>query len=94
MLFRVAQEAINNTIKYVDANKIEITLTYGTNDFEMAIVDNGVGFDYDAAGFKESVGINSMYQRTKVIDGRLNIITAPDAGMSVILNMSNAVKNG
>ncbi len=44
-LFRVVQEAIQNTIKYAEANIIEVVFKDTDNGFELTIKDNGKGFD-------------------------------------------------
>lgn len=83
MIFRIAQEAIQNTIKYAQAGKMEIRLAYNTGDFEMSVADNGNGFDYHSPVFKEGVGMISMRQRTRIIEGKLSIVSAPGKGTIV-----------
>jgi signal transduction histidine kinase len=94
MAFRIAQEAINNTIKFAEAQSVVIRLSYTGNAFQMMVTDDGIGFDNKVATFEEGIGMLSMRQRAKIVDGHIDIISTPDAGTSVILNIPNAINNG
>ena len=85
MIIRIAQEAINNTIKYAYASTLEIRLSYQEKMFKMEIVDNGKGFDLHSK--EMGIGIQSMRQRTNIINGTLEIVSAENAGTSVVLVM-------
>jgi len=45
--YRIIQEAINNSINYVEASQINIYLKNNTNDFNVLIEDDGKGFDIE-----------------------------------------------
>ncbi|RQO29647.1 hypothetical protein DBR32_15425 [Taibaiella sp. KBW10] len=83
MLFRIAQEAIQNSIKYARANEISIFLRYGTHDFAMSLSDNGIGFDVEQADFKPGLGITSMHDRAKNINGLLTIHSRTGKGTRI-----------
>ncbi|OJW79583.1 MAG: hypothetical protein BGO69_12700 [Bacteroidetes bacterium 46-16] len=93
MAFRIAQEAINNTIKFAEADCLVIRLSYTDSTFQMAVTDDGIGFDTKTDSFEEGVGMLSMHQRAKIVGGQIDIVSAPDNGTSVILNISNTNTN-
>ena len=45
MLYRIIQEAINNTIKYANASIVSIQLSADEQEITVIIEDNGIGFD-------------------------------------------------
>lgn len=67
VLFRITQEAINNTIKYSMADELRIRLTLLTDQIEFTIVDNGVGFDMDT--IEQGFGLAGMENRVKALNG-------------------------
>lgn len=70
-LYRIAQEAINNAIKYSNTSEIKISLIEKFDSIEMEISDNGVGFDLKNK--VDGKGIGNMNERAKLIDGSFTI---------------------
>ncbi len=64
-LFRIAQEAINNTLKYAEANCLLVRLT--SNILE--IKDDGIGFDTNSV--RKGYGLNNIKERVRDINGEL-----------------------
>jgi two-component system, NarL family, sensor kinase len=87
MIFRIAQEAIQNAIKHAEADAIEIKLIYQDDNFEMWIEDNGKGFDSEFDDYSESIGMMSMRQRAKIVEGNLNVRSATGKGTVVCLQI-------
>jgi glucose-6-phosphate-specific signal transduction histidine kinase len=67
VLFRITQEAINNTIKHSMADELRIRLTLLTDQIEFTIGDNGVGFDL--ATTQQGFGLAGMENRVKALNG-------------------------
>jgi len=91
-LYRVTQEAVNNTIKYADADYILITINHSTTVLSIHIQDNGKGFDTskvpenpssDAEG---GMGLFFMKERMTYINGKIFINSIPGEGTRVTLN--------
>jgi signal transduction histidine kinase len=78
-LFRVVQEALQNAIKYSQAKNVSVHLGSDSDGMRLTILDNGVGFDIDAA-WGNGVGLVSMVERLEAIGGSLQIDTRPGAG--------------
>ena len=78
-VFRIAQEALQNALKYSQAHHLRMHLSGGSGQLTLDIVDDGVGFDVDAAWGK-GLGLISMVERLEAIGGRLEIQSASGAG--------------
>jgi len=71
IVVRIAQEVIQNSLKHAHANKLIIALQYKENLFEMRLKDDGVGFQINKK--TDGIGIQSIYNRSKIISGILAI---------------------
>ena len=81
--FRVLQEALRNSVKHSGARHIEVGL-YGTPDeVHLAVTDCGVGFDRKAAKESRGLGLVSMEERLKILNGTLSIESQPSRGTTV-----------
>jgi len=91
-LFRIAQEALNNARKHSKASKATINLKFQKGSIEMAVSDNGVGFDvgkaYTSSGIKGSLGLMSMQERAQLMGANLKIESEPGQGTTVKVKMS------
>ena len=76
VLFRIAQEALNNIIKHSDATLIDIELHYDNISLTMTIHDNGKGFYADETRF--GTGLLNMKKRADMLKGNLNISSKPE----------------
>lgn len=81
--YRLAGEAVTNSIKHAGASQIDIELSVDETSVNLIVSDNGVGFD--AATVDELVpsghfGLASMQQRTEMVKGRLDISSIPGCG--------------
>ena len=70
-IFRIIQEAVNNAVKYSQAENLSIELTSNPHLY-VKIEDDGVGFDPDAKDISGS-GIAIMNHRAKVLGGEFEI---------------------
>ena len=76
VLFRIAQEAINNIIKHAQATAIDIHLHYNTVLLTMAINDNGKGFNIDET--QSGTGLQNIKKRTAMLKGSFEISSTPN----------------
>ncbi|HTN45202.1 MAG TPA: ATP-binding protein [Flavipsychrobacter sp.] len=91
MLFRIAQEAVNNAIKHAEASYIQILLAYEPSGFSMIITDNGKGFNTDIPDVRMGVGLSSMINRAKIIHGTFNIVSKIHNGTMVKVHVPRHV---
>jgi PAS domain S-box-containing protein len=83
-LFRVAQEALNNATRHADATAATVRLREMDDGLLLAVADDGVGFDPDAPGRAGSLGLASMRERVRLVDGTFDIESAPGRGTTVV----------
>lgn len=93
-LYRITQEAINNAIKYAQANYILVTLSHSSHLLSIRIDDDGVGFDvedhFSVGTHKDDgsgMGLAFMQERVKFINGRLFIQSEVGQGTRITINM-------
>jgi signal transduction histidine kinase len=83
-LFRVAQEAVYNATRHASARRVQIHLRRAGPQVSLQVHDDGRGFRAAAAMDQPtSRGLASMRERLALVDGRLTIDSAPDAGTTV-----------
>ncbi|MEJ2856792.1 MULTISPECIES: sensor histidine kinase [unclassified Saccharothrix] len=85
VLLRVAQEAMSNARKHAEATRVEVALVFGDTDVELAVVDDGHGFDpaRPTAGF----GLAGMRARVEEVGGVLTVTSAPGEGAMITANL-------
>jgi two-component system, NarL family, sensor histidine kinase UhpB len=82
-LYRVTQEALANAVKHSDATKIHVRLVTKPGFVSLAVIDNGTGFDQDAAlhgNGRLGVGLLSIKERVELAGGSVNIESAVGRG--------------
>jgi signal transduction histidine kinase/PAS domain-containing protein len=87
-LYRIAQEALNNTLKHAAATSVTVNVRGKRNRVELRVVDNGVGFDPDAMSDQGGMGLVSMRERAEKLGGVLAVLSAPGEGTRVIVEVS------
>ncbi|HEY3618675.1 MAG TPA: MASE1 domain-containing protein [Candidatus Sulfotelmatobacter sp.] len=82
--FRVLQEALQNAVKHSGAQDFAVEL-HGTQDgISLTVSDSGVGFDWHEAMNRRGIGLISMRERLRVVNGELSIQSAPGHGTIVL----------
>ncbi len=85
-LFRVVQEAVTNVIKHAQAEKIIITLKeIEDQKLTIELTDNGIGFE--PKNSNEGYGISNMKSRMESIHGTFTVISKPDEGTTLMLEL-------
>ena len=82
--YRVAQEALNNAAKHSDARAAEVVAKREDDMVCLKIRDCGRGFDPAAARLSSGIGLASMRERLRSINGTLEIQTGIGMGTEVI----------
>jgi len=80
-LFRIAQEAINNSVKHGKARNVELALMANANRCCMTIQDDGLGFAPEARN--DGLGLKIMQYRARRIGGSFDIQRLPRGGTLV-----------
>jgi signal transduction histidine kinase len=79
--FRIVQEALTNVARHARARHVEVTLTVEDTALEVAVRDDGVGFNVER--LRTGLGLVGMGERAEFAGGRLNIESAAGAGTTV-----------
>lgn len=82
-VYRIVQEALNNTIKHAEASQalVEMVEDDGRDEVRISVKDNGHGFDPSAesGGF----GLNGMRERVELLGGSIAIASSSDGGTEI-----------
>jgi PAS domain S-box-containing protein len=81
-LFRVLQEALHNAVKHSETRLIKVRLRFSTGQLRFTISDTGKGFD-DAAMPSSGLGLVSMRERVRLINGTISIESKPGWGTTI-----------
>lgn len=81
-LYRVAQEALHNTVKHARAQHVWLTLTSDADGVALEVRDDGVGFD-PAGDYPGHLGLRSMRERAQQAGATLTIESHPGHGTTI-----------
>ena len=88
-LLRIAQEAIQNSLRHAGAQRVDVELRSADGGLTLTVSDDGSGFDTgDAAMRSRRLGLTSMEERARDIGGRLEIDSRPGAGTTVRVELT------
>jgi signal transduction histidine kinase len=93
-LFRIAQEALNNTVKHSGATSAWVRLAFEAEEIRLEVGDDGSGFEpgrqlglgaesNSAAGARPSWGLLGMRERAELLGGVFRVESHPDQGTLV-----------
>jgi signal transduction histidine kinase len=81
--FRVLQEALHNSAKHSGVRHFEVRLWGTSDEIHLTVRDSGVGFDREAAKKSRGLGLISMEERLRLLNGALSIESQPKRGTTV-----------
>jgi signal transduction histidine kinase len=82
-LFRVLQEALHNATKYSQARHFEVRLTCAGDQLDLTVADRGIGFDPETALREGGLGLVSMRERVRLVNGTIVIDSKPMSGTTI-----------
>jgi signal transduction histidine kinase len=89
-IYRIISELLNNTIKYAQANNVDITISYNNINNHLIITysDDGKGFDFNQViENKKGMGIKNMMQRISTLKGFINFNTKEGKSLQVRIEL-------
>ena len=90
-LYRIMQEALNNTHKHAKAKSVEVVLERRDNLIVLLIEDNGIGFNpKDKKNPLKGIGLIGMKERAQLIGGTMEIESTPKKGTTVYVRVPAA----
>jgi signal transduction histidine kinase len=90
-LFRIAQEALINAVRYARANEIHVILEADDKFIRLSIIDDGIGFNMEGQ-FKEEKagrwGLIDMKERAEAIQGKFLVESHTGKGTRIIVELA------
>jgi signal transduction histidine kinase len=83
-LFRVAQEALHNAVKYSGASRFSVDVRGMAEEVQLVVSDAGTGFDVEEAKRNRGLGLVSMQERIHLVHGRFNVESSPGRGTKIV----------
>jgi len=86
-VFRIFQETLTNVARHAQATHAAIRLSATDGRLRLQVKDNGRGLTPDALAGTHSLGVLGMRERAELLDGMLDISSAPGAGTTVTVTI-------
>ena len=90
-LYRLVQEGLTNIRKHAAASRVTVKLAAAFPNIFLRIEDNGRGFDMQkraaAAGQEKRMGLRSMQERVKLMNGAMELKSKPGQGTRVSIKL-------
>lgn len=87
MLYRIAEEALNNTLKHSQATQVMVRIAAQHGQIDLEIGDNGCGFNLEAGMNAGGLGLVGIRERVSQLGGDLEIRTAPGQGAIIHIHL-------
>ncbi|CAM3856727.1 sensor histidine kinase [Mucilaginibacter galii] len=92
VLFRIFQEALNNSLKHADARNFTINLQFNTETFNLTLADDGQGFTVaDKLGSFNGSGLKNIESRAALIGAVATINSMPGKGCAISLQLNHHI---
>jgi signal transduction histidine kinase len=92
VIFRIFQEAVNNTLKYAKAANLKISLYYTAQMFNLLIEDDGAGFNTEKVDNKGGSGLRNIENRAALVGATVSIDSSPGKGCRIKLSFNPLVQ--
>lgn len=81
--YRFIQECLNNSLKHSEATNLSVVVSNKTKKIALHIVDNGKGFNVADAIKNNSLGLKTLKERMRLLDGSMQIESNPKKGTNI-----------
>ena len=92
-LFRIAQEALHNAVKYSGTNQFCVDLCATEEEVQLVVRDAGAGFDVEEAKRNRGLGLVSMQERVNLVHGRFSVESKPGQGTRIFAGVPFVAEN-
>jgi len=86
-LFRIAQEGLNNIVKYAEASAVNLHIIDKEDEVYLVLEDNGKGFDERKSKPTGGMGLQNIRERAKLLNGSAEIQSAPGQGTVIEIHI-------
>jgi PAS domain S-box-containing protein len=86
-VYRIVEEALTNVMRHAGARSVTVSLAHSGDRLSVAVEDDGAGFEPAARGLGagSGMGLLCMEERARLLDGSLEVDSAPGRGTVVRL---------
>jgi signal transduction histidine kinase/PAS domain-containing protein len=81
--YRILQEGLRNVVKHAQAKRVDVVLRRTRARLELSLQDTGVGFAPEQRREKFGIGLASMAERARLIQGTFDLTSHPGYGTTV-----------
>ena len=74
-------EIVNNAIKHSGVKRVEVQVVEHSDEVHLTVSDSGRGFDIEAAKRGRGLGLTSMQERVRLVNGTIAIDSEPMVGV-------------
>jgi signal transduction histidine kinase len=92
-VYRVVQELVHNILKHARASEALIQMGFGGEMFDLSIEDNGIGIPDNIIKKSNGMGLKSIEDRLKAINGKMTIQNIAGGGTGIYLEISLQKEN-
>jgi len=85
ILFRVIQECVTNAVKHGSPYSVEVSLNYQSGALNVAIIDDGKGFDPEQHNKTAGLGLMNIKERVRLLKGTVEITSGSEKGTHIQL---------
>ncbi len=85
-IFQIARETLTNVARHAQARRVEVNLHYNADELQLCISDDGIGLPALPISGKGQ-GLRNIRERAQLLNGALDMYTAPDEGMTMSLTV-------
>jgi signal transduction histidine kinase len=89
--YRLIQECLTNILKHAKAKAVTVSIKKEGSSIITVVSDNGKGFDVTEGKSKNSLGLKTIFERVKIMKGKLSVESQLSTGTSFIFSIP--VKN-
>lgn len=88
-LYRIIQEAVQNSIKHSGATRLEVSILKGQDFVKVSITDNGKGFQLPREKSQDHFGLSNMQRRAEMIGATYHLKTTPGEGTVISIKLAD-----
>jgi signal transduction histidine kinase len=82
-VYRIAQEALHNVVRHSGASSAAVMLGGNEREVFLSVTDAGAGFDAHAPRRRASLGLRSMRERVRLVNGQLSVASKMGEGTRI-----------
>ncbi len=87
-VYRIVQEALTNIVKHSHAKNVLINLRIKKRNFELEIIDDGIGFNVENKKNHKGFGLLGIRERVFSLGGKFQLISEPNEGTKLFIEMA------